>query len=67
MKQLFNFLLLFVLLAAGLQIMSCKKDKKPEVISGFSFKVDAVDFKKGNCSGIKSGINIQENITLVLL
>jgi PKD repeat protein len=46
MKQLFNFLLLFVLLAAGLQIMSCKKDKKPEVISGFSFKVDAVDFKK---------------------
>jgi PKD repeat protein len=36
--------ILFLLIVA--QIMSCKKDKTPEVIASFTYQVDAVDFKK---------------------
>jgi PKD repeat protein len=48
MKKLRPIYLPLVLLFSLLWIASCKKDEVPEVLSGFSFTIDAADFKKVN-------------------
>src|SRR5690349_1570591 len=46
MKKLLPFQLPLAILCGLLWIASCKKEDKPEVISGFTFSVDANDYKK---------------------
>jgi len=47
MKHIPKLSLLFMMLLGISLLMSCKKDEEePEVISSFTFQVDAVDFKK---------------------
>lgn len=46
MKKILHYGGLFALLIAMAQIFSCKKEEVLEVISGFSFTVDASDFRK---------------------
>lgn len=46
MKKVLPFQLPLLLLVGMIWIASCKKDPKPEVISGFTFAIDATDFKK---------------------
>ena len=46
MKKIFSNTWLLLLAFSVTAIVSCKKDPKPEVISGFSYTVDAADYKK---------------------
>jgi len=45
MKNKFNFLWALLLIVVGTQI-SCKDEDEPEVLSSFTYAVDATDFKK---------------------
>lgn len=46
MKKILQYQWIIALLIVMTQTVSCKKDPAPEVIAGFSFEVDANDFKK---------------------
>lgn len=46
MKKVLPIQLPLLLLLGLFMVTACKKDPKPEVIAGFTFKVDAADFRK---------------------
>ncbi len=46
MKKISPYFWLLAMAVVVAQLVSCKKDPEPEVIAGFTFQVDASDFKK---------------------
>ena len=46
MKKISPYFWLLALAVVAAQLVSCKKDPEPEVIAGFTYQVDASDFRK---------------------
>jgi PKD repeat protein len=55
MKKLTSYVWLAEVLFVSLTVVSCKKDKAKEVISGFTYAVDATDFKKVTFTNVSTG------------